>query len=295
MDDGVSVCVSEACLPVKLFHAHVLELKDRADFIFVPRFTSISKNEFICPKCGGISDMVRSSIRELPEIIDVEIDMRKSGKGAEKAAMEAGLYFTKDKKKIKNSYHQALSCYKEISQNYKDRMLPDSIEKGTWKKSLGSGLKILLLGHAYNVYDSFLNLGIVDKIRNYGADVITLEMFDEDTLKHNAAQLNKPIFWEYGSKAIGSIYEVIKSSDLDGIIYLMCFGCGIDSFISNMAERRIKATTKTPFITITLDEQSGQAGIDTRLEAFMDTLKWRKDDTDISASGQRAYMCKSSS
>jgi len=115
-------------------------------------------------------------------------------------------------------------------------------------------------------------------------------MFDRVSLKDSTKELKKPIFWEYGTHAIGGIYETNKNLNVDGIIYLMCFGCGIDSFICNMAERRIRNTSKIPFITITIDEQSGQAGMDTRIEAFMDTLKWRKNDHNISTYGERAYL-----
>ena len=53
LDDGVKSCVDEACLPIKLFCGHVMNLKGRADYILVPRFTSISKNEYICRNSAG--------------------------------------------------------------------------------------------------------------------------------------------------------------------------------------------------------------------------------------------------
>jgi predicted nucleotide-binding protein (sugar kinase/HSP70/actin superfamily) len=36
LDDGVKSCVDEACLPVKLFHGHVINIKDKVDYLFIP-------------------------------------------------------------------------------------------------------------------------------------------------------------------------------------------------------------------------------------------------------------------
>jgi predicted nucleotide-binding protein (sugar kinase/HSP70/actin superfamily) len=53
-----------------------------------------------------------------------------------------------------------------------------------------------------------------------------------------------------------------------------------------MIERRLRRSSDIPFIVLTIDEHSGEAGMDTRLEAFIDMIRWRKkDETDISAHG----------
>lgn len=80
LNDGVKVCVDEACLPVKLFFGHVINIMDRVDYILVPRFTSISKGEYVCPEFGGLPDMVRHTIKGLPKLIDTEVNLRKSKK-----------------------------------------------------------------------------------------------------------------------------------------------------------------------------------------------------------------------
>jgi predicted nucleotide-binding protein (sugar kinase/HSP70/actin superfamily) len=36
-DSGVKASGSETCLPVKVFHGHVLDLTGKADYIFIPR------------------------------------------------------------------------------------------------------------------------------------------------------------------------------------------------------------------------------------------------------------------
>ena len=80
LDVGVKTCVDEICLPMKIYHGHIASLKDKVDYLFIPRFTSISRNEYVCPKFGGLPDMVRHSFKNLPVIIDTEVNLRKSNK-----------------------------------------------------------------------------------------------------------------------------------------------------------------------------------------------------------------------
>ena len=43
LNKGVELCVDEACLPIKIYHGHVDYLKDKVDYIFIPKMTSIHK------------------------------------------------------------------------------------------------------------------------------------------------------------------------------------------------------------------------------------------------------------
>ena len=85
LDRGVNACVDESCLPVKVFHGHVDYLKDKVDYIFIPKIISIHKREYNCPKHLGLPDMVKNSIKGLPEIIDTEVNLRKSNKFLKKS------------------------------------------------------------------------------------------------------------------------------------------------------------------------------------------------------------------
>jgi predicted nucleotide-binding protein (sugar kinase/HSP70/actin superfamily) len=55
---------------------------------------------------------------------------------------------------------------------------------------------------------------------------------------------------------------------------MVAFGCGLDALVGDLVERRIRKKG-VPFCMITIDEHTGEAGVDTRLEAFIDMLEWR--------------------
>jgi predicted nucleotide-binding protein (sugar kinase/HSP70/actin superfamily) len=285
LDDGVMSCIDEACLPVKLFHGHVINLADRVDYLFIPRFTSISRNEYVCPKFGGLPDMVRHTLKNLPEIIDTEVNLRKSGRNSWKAALETGSYFTDNKALIKQAYNKALTDYRRFRNEVKKGIIPFCLKKSEDCKQ-ESVLKIAVIGHPYNLYDKYINMDMLGKLQKSGVSIITIDMIDEALINSMVGDLRKPMFWNFGRKALGSALHIMEQKDIDGIIYVMSFGCGIDSFVCDLIERKIKRDTNLPFIILTIDEHSGEAGMNTRLEAFTDMIKWRRaNENNVSASG----------
>lgn len=289
LDDGVKSCVDEACLPVKLFFGHVINIKNKVDYLFIPRFTSVYKAEYICPKFGGLPDMVKHSFSDLPEIISTEINLHKSKANAKKAALEIGSYFCDDKKRIIASYQKALASYREFREQVKKGVLPlDILDKKltVLKKPQDTMLNIAVIGHVYNLYDRYISMDLIHKLRNSNVNVITIDTIDGSIINEKAENLNKKMFWFFGRKALGSTIHLLENENIDGIIFLMSFGCGVDSFVCDLAERRVRRNSDIPFIVLALDEHTGEAGMNTRLEAFLDMIRWRKkDDTDISAFG----------
>lgn len=279
LDDGVKHCIDEACLPVKLYFGHVMDLKDRVDYLFVPRFTSISKGEYICPKFGGLPDMVRHGIKGLPQIIDTEINLRRTKRDDVKSVLKIGSYFCSSSKEIKDAYKNALNDYYNFKKMIKDGILPsDILEKklAGLDKNDKNTLNIAVIGHVYNLYDRYINMNMIQKLKSNNTRVITIDMLDDYEINEKSKRLDKKMFWHFGRKAIGSALHILDRDDIDGIIYVMSFGCGVDSFISDLVERKIKRGSSIPFMTLTIDEHSGEAGLNTRLEAFVDMIERRR-------------------
>lgn len=280
LDDGVKICVDEACLPIKLCHGHVMNLKDRVDYILIPRFTSISRGEYICPEFGGLPDMIRHTIAGLPKIIDTEINMRRSDQGAIKAAIEAAAFLGRDKRAAKKAFDKALRSQKDFSRQFLNGDIPffKEISRTVPELSRTVPLKVGVIGHPYNVYDRYVSMDLIGKLKKLGIEAVTVEMVRESDINYWASMLRKPAFWNFGRKAYGAALYMAASGRVDGMICVTSFGCGIDSFIYYLIERAIKEKYDIPLITITLDEHSGEAGFNTRLEAFIDMLRWRRSN-----------------
>ncbi|NLY66042.1 MAG: hypothetical protein GX069_00620 [Tissierellia bacterium] len=289
LDRGVNACVDESCLPVKVFHGHVDYLKDKVDYIFIPKIISIHKREYNCPKHLGLPDMVKNSIKGLPEIIDTEVNLRKSNKFLKKSIIETGRYFEKSDRKILNAFYDALKQYNNylkmmttgfISLDVLGKNADMKVIKNIIRKD--NNRRILILGHSYNIYDQYINMELVKKLKDFKFDLITAEMIDEKKAREYAKKLPKRMFWTHGQRIIGAAYYLIEEKSISGIIYVSAFGCGLDSVFIDLIERKAKKA-KIPFTLLTIDEQTGEAGVNTRLEAFTDMLDWRlKDESNFS-------------
>ena len=77
----------------------------------------------------------------------------------------------------------------------------------------------------------------------------------------------------------GTAGHYLRDNNIDGIITINAFGCGPDSLMIDRITRKAKEFNK-PILVLTIDEQTGEAGFITRLEAFIDML-FRKKRSNI--------------
>jgi predicted nucleotide-binding protein (sugar kinase/HSP70/actin superfamily) len=262
LDKGVKLAVDEACLPVKICHGHVVDLCDRVDYIFLPRIVSVEKNEYVCPKLMGLPDMIRSNLSSLPKVLTPTINQNQDGFSLFKANLKIGSHFTNNTFKIFKAHWKSIKALKD----HQRRLI----------KQINSSNKLViaLLGHAYLLYDEYINLGIIDKLNDLGVEVITPQNLKMKEINKGASKLSKALFWTFNKKIIGSAYYLFDRKDIDGIIQLAAFGCGPDALIGELIERKAKRRKDLHFMSLNLDEHSGEAGLMTRLEAFVDMIKW---------------------
>ncbi|EOD00563.1 acyl-CoA dehydratase activase-related protein [Caldisalinibacter kiritimatiensis] len=285
LDSGVSACVDEACLPVKVFHGHVKDLKDKVDYLFIPRLVSVKKKEFICPKFLGLPEMVKNSIEDLPPIIDVEINLRNSKLNLAKAVINAGKYFTSNMFKVYSAYNDALNHYKRYQNLISKGVIPiEAITMynsffNTNNKVTKSEATIMVIGHPYNIYDEHISMNLINKLKSKNVKIITPEMVDVKKANYYSSKLPKRMFWSFGRKIVGSAFAVMEEKKVNGMIYVSSFGCGLDSILIDLVQRKAEQR-KIPFTLLTIDEHTGEAGINTRLEAFLDMIKWRLKNED---------------
>ncbi len=142
--------------------------------------------------------------------------------------------------------------------------------------------KVGLIGEIYTVCDPTVNFDIERKLGNEGIEV-EREM---DLTYH----LKKAIFpWKdwliqkkvspYLKSTVGghgrdAIYEMLNyvKKDFDGIIHLLPAFCMPEVTVRPILEK-IHQESGIPFLSFSLDEQVAEAGINTRLEAFIDVIR----------------------
>lgn len=266
LNDGIKYCVDEACLPIKIFHGHVVSLVNKCDLIIVPRIMSIKEKEFICPKFCGIPEMIKNSIEDLPKITELPIYMCQE-KSMYSWCKYIGKMVRAKPLDIKNAYDKA---------KIKQSKFKVGIKDCNYKFNIG------LLGHPYNIYDNFINMNLIDKLHKLGTGVITEEFIPEEDIEKEVTKLFKRPFWTFARNAYGASGVLCDQIKVDGIIYISSFVCGIDSIVIELIRDRIKC----PLLILKIDEHTGEGGLSTRIEAFIDMMERRnKIESNISKLG----------
>lgn len=256
LDAGVRCCVDDACLPMKVFHGHVSWLKDKCDAVLIPRFISLKENQYICPMFCGLIEMISNNIPQLPALIDTPVYSLEQSRLLA-WAKRAGGAVTKDEKRIAAALDAALQSYRTAKSGFCDAGYP---------------LTIGVIGHTYNIFDRFINMDLKNKLNALGIGVLTSEYIDRASIDSEVGKLFKQPFWTFARDYYGAAVTMCKTGKADGIIYLSSFSCGIDSVVTELIKNE---TGNFPFMVLKLDEHTGDAGFDTRIEAFSDLLKRR--------------------
>ncbi|MCK4648396.1 hypothetical protein KAT51_02615 [bacterium] len=280
--DGLKYAPDEACLSIKVAFGHVKDLIGKIDHLFLPRLVSLERGTYICPKFIGFPDMIRSAFDNLPPLIDTSFNLRRRSSNLFFPMYRTGRVFKKSFFTIHEAYKRALeeeSKYLTLLRkgNLLSEVLSSWEERRTLKPSNPKrNLRIALVGHSYNLYDSFVNLDIIKKLQNLGARVITPEMVAPSQIKRETDKIPQKIYWGLGREIVGASFYLIESESINGLIHLGSFGCGPDSFLRELITDKIKKYPGIAYLSLILDEHTGEAGIITRLEAFFDLIERRK-------------------
>ncbi|MHB1394980.1 MAG: acyl-CoA dehydratase activase-related protein [Clostridia bacterium] len=291
LDKGVHYSIDDACLPVKVYHGHVNNLKDKVDCMLVPRLTSVSKGEYICPKFGGLPEMIKYSVPDLPPLIDTEVNLIKSKNELVKALykMAFSLKF-KNPMRIGKGINSALKAQVEFKSAVYKGKTPDSVIMAWPNIPYKRKARIGLIGHPYLLYDNFINMSLIKKLRDRGVEILTPDMIDPHIINERCMELSKRMFWSSGKSLIGSALYIMDNNSIDGMLALTAFGCGVDSLAIEFIDRYARRYYRKPYMVLNIDEHTGDAGFNTRIEAFFDLLDWRNSNAAyLSAHGRSIY------
>jgi predicted nucleotide-binding protein (sugar kinase/HSP70/actin superfamily) len=254
---GIELAVDETCVPVKLFLGHVDALRDKADYILVPRIVTLAKDETACVKFLGAYDVARNSVPGV-RLLEYSVDV-KNGLHQRPELCRIGETFERNRRKVRRAYdHAAIEHLRHTAE------LDERQEQALSRP----GMKVLVVGHAYNLYDEMLGKPIVDFLAKNGVEVVCSEFHDTAKARTLAKLVSKDIPWTYNKELLGALESY--RDRVDGIIFLVTFPCGPDSLMTELCMRRVKGT---PSIMLVLDELQSEAGLQTRLESFIDLIE----------------------
>lgn len=261
LKDGIKNSIDESCLSSKIFMGHVSSLLGKCDYILVPRICNFGKKEDVCVKFNALYDNVKS-VFKTDNLITYDVDVT-SGKSEKNGFIEMGMQLGKSYTESKQAYIKALK--------YAEEMHDADIKKQIDKIEASTRKKILLVAHPYNAFDPMIGENVKEIL-----DKLNIDVFDAEVVPYQKAiklskNLSHDLYWTYSKVLMGSI--LYYRQKVDGVIFLSTFPCGLDSIANELVIRKLP---NIPKINIIFDEQTGSAGLQTRLESFADILNGDK-------------------
>src|SRR5512143_1932534 len=261
---GLSIGVPRAssllgALPFWLVTGHVHALLAREiDLVFVPAVTVLSRDDqarsYSCPYTMAEPFVVGAPERSrlLSPVVTFESEQ----------AFAAGF----------DPYREALGvstgrvCEAFRAARFAQREL-DGLFRGRARELIASGEQrhvFAILGRPYVTLDAYVNLALFERLRRLGVLGIPVDMLPRFTVGGERSELP----WRFPADAHEAAITLDGVDDVHPAL-VSCFGCGPDGF----AVPRIEETLgRKPHITLELDEHRGEAGLVTRIEAFLDRL-----------------------
>ena len=263
--EGIARTESAYCFPAEIAHGAVQDIINKGcDYIFVPHFrdmpsyeTSIHAN--FCPITQALPYYIKKAF---PDFENKILELVVSFKFGKKKALE--LFFELGKKlniadnEIKEAFETAVTKQEEYFRKLKELGLEALAEARESKKPV-----IALLGRPYNAFTREANMGIPKKFTSRNYSIIPFDMLPFET-----EEIFPNMYWYYGQQDMKAAHLVRNEKNLY-ITFVTNFSCAPDSFMLHYL-RWIQGTK--PFLVLELDSHSADAGIDTRVEAFLDII-----------------------
>ncbi|MCS7199305.1 MAG: acyl-CoA dehydratase activase [Caldimicrobium sp.] len=270
---GCELAPAEPCFPVKIALGQVKTLVDLGvKRIFLPQITDLPpevpelKLGKICPWVQSLPWIAPASIpfgERGVEVISPVFHLGRPGFVLNEEIKRLAKMLDEPVEKVKKAWRVAEEAQREFHLWLKRRG-KELLEE------FKDELVLVIVGRPYNAFDTGANLALHHKIRKLGLLGLPVDMLPLEEVKE--LETLEGMYWEYGQRFLLAAHYLRKTSNLFPI-YFTNFSCGPDSFIAHFFGEFLAGK---PFIEIEVDEHSAEAGVVTRLEAFVDSLKGKK-------------------
>lgn len=251
LDLGLKHSGDEMCLSMKTYIGHVAYLKDKCNYILIPRIDNFGIDNQTCTNFLATYDIINNLFDV--NILNYNINL-KNKEDELSGFISIGKILGINKKIIKDAYDYAKVKEAKIKKNN----IYNNLKKLRVNKK-----KILLIGHPYNIYDKLIGEPIIKMLEDLNIEIIYSDLFNtHDEYK----KYSKGLYWKYSKDNISSIIKCIEK--VDGIIFISSFPCGLDSLTNELVIRKLNK----PYINLIIDDIESSGGIETRIESFVDII-----------------------
>jgi len=269
--EGVARAEAGYCFPAEIAHGAVQDCINKgADYILLPHFRDMPSYEEdvhanFCPLTQSLPYYIEKAFPDvdkskwLPLVISFKLGNEKALELFTIMGERLGI----GEEEVREAFTKALEKQNEYFK----------AAKKLGQKALEESRKadrpvIALLGRAYNAFTPEANMGIPKKFTTRGYSIVPFDIlpFEDENIFPN-------MYWYYGQEDVKSA-TLLKKEDNIYLTYITNFSCAPDSFILHYIKWIMG---QKPFMVLELDTHSADAGIDTRVEAFLDVIDGYRD------------------
>lgn len=158
------------------------------------------------------------------------------------------------------------------------------------KVDMNKILKIAVIGDIYSINVDYMNNNLYERLAEIGVyaekghvftDVVNLALKISNIESKHMNEAKKYLKHNAGGLSLSTIGSAIKyaDKDFDGIIHIYPFNCMPETVVRSILPK-VSKDYNIPILYLPIDEQTGDAGFATRIDAFVDLLKMRKEKKD---------------
>ena len=266
---GVQSVASPLCFPCEIAHGYFRSLlRIQPDYIFLPHLRGVKVDERaessqLCPLVQGEPFYLRGTFEKsipkktefLSPLVDLSLRADQQMEGFIQTAREMGLDLNRAKQAFKKALKAQNACFAAMKKLGKEAL--EEIESDQAR------IGVVLFGRPYNAYSTVANKGVPQKFASRGVTIIPI-----DFLELGAEPLYDHMYWAMGQLVLQGASIVRKHPQLFGT-YITNFSCGPDSFVIGYFREILG---EKPSLTLEMDDHSADAGLETRIEAFLDIV-----------------------
>ena len=276
--EGIKRKRSSFCFPAEIAHGVFQNLLDKKpDYIFLPILTGV-------PVEGGGEPrqwyqatclLLQSEVYYLRSAFQGLFDPRKLLSPMVNftfgLSSQADVFVTMAVKELGAKKDKAILAFKEavnVQNSFAAELRLQGARMLEELEAHPGEMAVVLFGRSYNAFAREANLGIPGKFASRGIRVIPW-----DALDFEGVDQDPDLNWGVGQNFLRAARLVEKHPQLFGT-FVTNFSCGPDSFLVGYFRDIMKSK---PSLTLELDSHSADAGVNTRIEAFLDVVeKFRK-------------------
>ena len=264
--EGTARVESTYCYPAEIAHGALQDILNRgADYVFLPHLKELPSLERgvhanFCPLTQALPYYLRKAFPELAaERLLAPVISFKHGRTRARdsfravarrlgiGAAESDAAFAEGCRRQEEYERKAAALGREALEEARQAGRP----------------VIALLGRPYNAFAREANMGIPRKFTTRGCTVVPF-----DILPFRDQEIFPNMYWYHGQQDAKAAALLAGEENLFAA-YVTNFSCAPDSFLLHYLRWTMGAK---PFLVLELDSHTADAGVDTRVEAFLDIV-----------------------